>query len=480
MPGPDGGTAVPHAMTSTMLFFDDWYLHRRSNLERRIGAPTLEPDGTFEDPYVDPAWGYPTVFQDPESGRWRCLYQGQADNGKFVPVMAESADGISWTVPDLSGTVHIPDRQTPHQVIPLDRFTEWSGPYVDPHARGTAEWLKGLAIHRTPGSADVESMLYTSPDGIHWRRSAMGWHSRGADPIAYPYWNSYRNKYAITARPRFHDRRVSLIETEDWKSFSAPELVLQADAQDSACAEVYGMPVIPYADMFIGLLWIYHVDPTVDALNKFVMGRVDAQLSYSYNGRQFQRTLRDPFMPNAAPGEHGSGCIYPYSVIPDGDNLRIYSSAAKGEHAQFRSMPASRQGALLLHNLRRDGFVFLEPSGGSGELHTRLLLWGDGEPSLNISAPFGEARVAITDPAGCPIDGYAFEDAIPLRGDDCAWVPRWTDRAASQLAGRVVRLAVRISNARIYAIRGPFEVMMAAEADQYLKDGVRPSSAVQS
>ncbi|HLH72559.1 MAG TPA: hypothetical protein VKX96_04685, partial [Chloroflexota bacterium] len=130
----------------TLLFFDDWYLHHRENLIRRIGTPTLVPEGTLEDPYVDPAWGYPSVFQDPETGRWRCLYQGQAETGEFVPVVAESSDGIHWELPDLSDRLAIPDRRCPHQVMGLERFREWSGPYVDPQALGTDEWLKGLVV----------------------------------------------------------------------------------------------------------------------------------------------------------------------------------------------------------------------------------------------------------------------------------------------------------------------------------------------
>ena len=52
------------------------------------------PRGTLEDLYVDPAWGYPTVSQDPRTGIWRCLYQGQIATGRFVPVIADSRDGI--------------------------------------------------------------------------------------------------------------------------------------------------------------------------------------------------------------------------------------------------------------------------------------------------------------------------------------------------------------------------------------------------
>ena len=67
-----------------LLFFDDQYLDRRDNLDRRLGQPVPVPEGTWRDPDLDPSWGYPSVFADRESGLWRCLYQAQLPRS-FVP-----------------------------------------------------------------------------------------------------------------------------------------------------------------------------------------------------------------------------------------------------------------------------------------------------------------------------------------------------------------------------------------------------------
>ena len=172
----------------------------------------------------------------------------------------------------------------------------------------------------------------------------------------------------LTLRPALNDRRIAVRETRDWRTFGPLELALQEDTLDTPCAELYGMPVIPYEHLFVGLLWVYHTDPAVNAEHKYLLGRIDCQLAYSHNGWHFQRTVREPFLANGPPGEHGSGCVYPYSVVPDGpdgDTLRIYSSAAKGEHAQIRMDPASRQGAILLHTLF--GIIPAAAAGGAGE-----------------------------------------------------------------------------------------------------------------
>jgi len=213
----------------------------------------------------------------------------------------------------------------------------------------------------------------------------------------------------------------------------------------------------------------------VNAENKYRMGKVDCQLAYSYNGWHWQRTVRETFMPNSAPGEHGAGCIYPNAIIPMGDTLRIYSSAAKDEHAQIRfKPPASHQSAILLHTLRRDGFAYLEPEGGTGELTTRLLLWEGGEPQLNVSAPQGEVRVQLANGRGEPLEGYTFADCIPFRGDSTAWTPEWRDgRLTEALRDQIVRLQVQLANGRLYAIRGDFEVKMSYEARLFTEQGIR-------
>lgn len=187
------------------------------------------------------------------------------------------------------------------------------------------------------------------------------------------------------------------------------------------------MPAFQYENMFIAFLWVYHTDPNVNRDTKAYLGKIDCQLTYSHNGWHFQRTLREPFIPNASPGEYGAGCVYPASLVHAGDTLRIYSSTSKGEHGQIVSDPESRQAAILLHTLRLDGFVYLEPPGGAGEMVTRLLLWGDGEPTLNVSAPQGVVRIQAMDENGTALRGYSYDDGVPFTGDSVTWTPEWRD-----------------------------------------------------
>ena len=400
-----------------MLFFDDWHLNHRENLVRRVGQPSIVPEGVFEDPYLDVHSGYPSVFQDPDTGKWRCLYQGaphseKAEVGTYVAALIESDDGVRWEVPDLSAA-EIPHRQVPHQLHLSDGFFEWTPTYFDARAEDPAQRLKGLVCCWAEDGVGHDCLLHISPDGRTWKRvEGVNWHPWGIDPAAAAFWNQYRNSYCITARPSIGDRRVAIYETRDWRSFSKPEFLLQADALDTTAAEIYGMPVFPYGGMFVGFVWIYHTPPDVSAAYqgapdidgpyKFLHGKIDCQLIYSYNGWHFQRGLRDTFIANGEPGEHGSGLIHASSMVVTDDNtIRIYSSSSKGEHGQsFLDATIGTQSAILHHELRLDGFCYFESAGGPGSLTTRTIFWQGGEVRINVKAPHGEVRVQVEDGNG--------------------------------------------------------------------------------
>jgi len=107
---------------ATILFFDDWFLNRRDNVVRKIARPELIKESIYQDPYVNTHWGYPTVFRDEMSGKWRMLYEGWNLGEAHSPLLAESDDGLRWAPRDTTKDIDLPDRKFPHQVLPLDHF----------------------------------------------------------------------------------------------------------------------------------------------------------------------------------------------------------------------------------------------------------------------------------------------------------------------------------------------------------------------
>lgn len=469
-----------------LLFFDDQCLERRENLNRNLGQPSSIPDGNYRDSELDPSWGYPSVFFDLESRRWRCLYQAQlpskyvrkGEKLQHIALVLESEDGINWLPPDLTDLIPLKDRIQQHQVLPLADFLEWGPCFYDAVTEDPSERLKAFVSMRD--ETGTYAPLYVSANGLSWRRlEDRQWHPSGIDPAVSGFWNPIRNSYVIAARPSWGDRRIAVYETQDWRSFSKPEVAMRPDGEDTPAAQVYGMPVFQYAQMFIGLLWIYHTDPSTKG-GKFVHGKVDCQLAYSYNGWHFNRFNHSPFLPKIAPGNPGYGAIYPSSmVLSDCETIRIYSSSSEGEHAQITSDPLCGQGCLLLHELRKDGFVYLEPSGGPGSLTTRPLFFNGGQLVINAQVPHGRLRLQITDGNCNPLPSYGYDDCQPFVGNSVSWKPTWREgRTATALTGQVIRLEVEIFNGRLYSIRGDLRPVTSGSYRQWMKTGAIPESII--
>ena len=262
----------------TLLFWDDNYLSRWNNCRRGIGQPQLVPEATLEEPGFWLGSGYPTAFKH-ESGVWRILYNGKSVVPEEQPdsyaLVAESDDGIHWEKPDLTDRVPLPDRRYPNQVLSKSEdFHQWDC-YFDERAEDPNERVKGFAVGKG-------NHLWTSPEGLNWTRvEGVEWRKHSPDPPSTAYWNHVRDCYVISARPapHAHPRRVALSETKDFRTYSEPELVLATDALDTPLAEIYGMVAFPYADKFVGLVWIYHTDPV--PLVKYWGGKTDCHLAYS-------------------------------------------------------------------------------------------------------------------------------------------------------------------------------------------------------
>ena len=462
---------------TTILFFDDQPLDRMDNVARRVGHPELIPEPVYIDPDVNTHFGFPTVFQDEASGKWRVIHDGRNFREPNPWLMAESDDGIHWSPRDTTNELDLPDRKHAHQILPILRDGRPNS-YVNLRAE-PAERIKSLV-----GTTDPYMLV--SPDGLHWTRKEAKWHNMSPpDPPTCVFWNDVRQSYVLATRPEGGDRRICVVETKDWVTYSTPELALQCDAMDAPLTQIYGMPVIPYEGIYIGLVWLFHCIP--EPPNKYLGGHMDVQLAYSLNGWHFQRGLRDPFIPNGPPGDPDSGTVYPSCMIPKEDgSLWFYASACTLEHG---NVPKGDTGSIIAYSLRRDGFVYLESTGGNGTIGTRLLYWRGGEAQLNVQGQGGEVRVQVTDPGRrvgpgpsprvTPLEGYSFVNCEPFSGDDAAWTPRWKNgKTLADLSGKAVRLEVQLNSARLYAIRGDFVQMSSGQSGAFSQDNVIPEPRV--
>ena len=460
-----------------MLFFDDEPLNARDNVARRLGRPRLIPESVYHEAAGNCAWGYPGVFRDRGSGLWRMVFSAairRPNAGGGTVLLLESEDGLHWGPRDTTRELpDLPGRQVAHQILPVARIGEYSSLYVDQRAPDE-EHLKLLTVKRSPDEGNL-ALLWTSPDGLRWQEMAgVRWQPEAPDPPTFVHWNALRGSYVFTSRPKWSDRRICWFETRDWRTYSEPTLALHADALDAPLAQVYGMPVFTYEGLYVGLPWLFHCAKNEHrgSPSHYLGGHMDAQLAYSLNGLHWTRTIREPFLPNGEPGMPDAGVVQPSSLVTLEDgSLRIYADGSAREHGHC----PPDDGYVMAYALRRDGFIYLESTGGTGMIGTRSLYWRGGDGSLNMQAPAGWVRVQVTEPSGEPLAGYSLAESAVFRGDDTQWVPVWKDgRSLGALEGRMIRIEVHLENARLYALRGDYVLCQVVDVGAFEQRGIVP------
>lgn len=450
---------------NTLLFLDDWALDSRTNVERRMGRPRLIKE--FPHPAGEEygEGNFVAAFYIPDKRRYRLfntfappsLEEWKKTGGGLA--VLESQDGVEWHHPSVT-----PGDELWRAPSGRPRMRD-GGVLFDPDEPDEQRRYKLTArISYTGESRDMKGLIAFSPDGLKWDiDDSSVWHLGNPDTANWLLRRKRAGKWAATTRPIFGDRRIALVESDDLKTWSSPRVILTPDALDPPTAQLYGMPAFPYEDLFIGFLWLMTTDPHEMNVSK-MWGRCDARLAYSYDGLAWQRVTHEPFVACDDFTDFGNGSIYPstFVVTPD-DRILIYSRASIVEHLRASEIPpdVKPHEMLQVHELRRDGFAYLQSAGGYGEVVTKPLRLDGPELSLNVLSPVGEVRVEIADVNGKPLEGYSLEDCTPFRGDALFWEPRWHDRADLAQAvtrGESVRLRIRLFHARLYAIRVPCHV----------------------
>jgi len=187
---------------------------------------------------------------------------------------------------------------------------------------------------------------------------------------------------------------------------------------------------------------------------------MQTQLAYSYNGLNWYRPWREPFIPSRELGLLGGQCIYGTSILRVLDNkLLIFANGVKCEHSA-EAMPTgfdhSDYYGVLLYELRLDGFCSMRTWGRDGVLRTKTIIPKAGDLKLNVrTANHSAIRVQMLDgETAQPIPGYTWEEAEPISGDHLFAQPRWKERAdISELIGKPIHIEIQMREAEIFAIR---------------------------
>ncbi len=451
------------------LLFDDAALFRKENLIRCSTPP--EEAACFSDGKLNigPTSGF--VLRQPD-GSWRMFYSGieEKDNGFCHHIMtAVSCDGIHFEKDnEAAKRAVVRNPVAPNQLLnDLPHSSEIAAVAEDPFAPPYARYKMLVAIFN-PEQLRMYNHLLVSPDTVHWTMNhAVVWHPRGAEPIGSCCYDELRHEWMITTRPDWGDRRIAMIRTADWESYSAPHLVLSPDSLDSDLAEFYGMNVFSAGDLKIGLLMVYAPGNKSELAHKYQGGKIHCELVCSYNGEAWLRSMRTPWV-----GAENTMYL-PATVRTEPEAHIISGYATPKEHGEFS--PKEICTSVKLYRAKRNRFVSLKTADDApANLAFRECVWHGGQLSYNLRAE--RATVAVYEMSAAQKTVRSHEDCVPFSGDSICWTPEWKGyENFDDLIGKLIVFELRMENGEVWAVDGNYTLLRTTEGFRFRNFGTIPS-----
>ena len=452
------------------LFVDDFVVEEMNGVARTLnqpvkyqGNPVLWPTEPWEGRRLDL---YASPMYDAADGLFKMWYVSKSRG--YTVCYATSRDGILWDKPSLGhvawgdgGDIVQEDSTPGGPTFPsVSRDTNLvmlgAGNFNvirDDRDADPDRLYKGLFFHNTYRYVSVAF----SPDGERWE--LYGGNpviERASDTHTLLRWDETAGAYVAYPRPWMSpaegDRHIRVIGrsvSEDFTTWTEPEVVVEPDDQDPPGLEFYCMPVFRQGDLYVGLPWAYHGYPEEPVGGVRQAATIDAQLAFSRDGIEWRRAGdRQPFIPMGPAGSVDSKRVSPAKEpVRVGDELWFYYGSSDADHSDgFRS------GSISLAKLRLDGFVSVNAGAAEGSLLTRPFRCDGGELLINAEARGGAVSVAVLGEDGAHHEGYARVDCALFDGDSVRHRVTWRAGVSlDALAGTNVRLKFYLRSARLYS-----------------------------
>ena len=508
--------------SARQLFFDDFFVDRGSQLHasypHNIGwsygkvEKTPFEEISFENaPWEgDPVKGgaaWLTVLHD--EGRYRMWYHmassmvrpprpGERPEGACVGY-AESDDGLEWRKPKLGVMDRwgFKENNALFAGFPDANGIELGCVFRDPGAKpeerykmiyAATESRQRLLEPHLPWSGDAGVLRGAySGDGYHWTRYQEIFLGKYCDTQNVATYDPVLGKYVAYIRQIGHhnagrddgklgipenrwQRAVARIESDDYKTWTYPEIVLTTDIHDGLGVGFYNNGYSRYD----GAANAHFLFPSV-LHHRY--GQWRPRVAVSRDNRTWLKPVREDFI---LPGDWGSpddgGVSVAPGFLPAGENhVALYyrpypllKGTAIDDIAQLEKNAPSKHAHLGRVLLKRDRIVGIEAGEEEGTFWTRPLQF-EGRRLLINAEPTGPdpyLRVQMLgvgikprstgdrrSPDAAPT-GFSFADNTPAMTDEPDGVVRWTGGTElSQWAGKPVRLHFRMKSMRIYAFQ---------------------------
>jgi hypothetical protein len=446
--------------TRRELFVDHYLIEKLAGAELRLQTPRDEGNVlAFDKPWEGAFCAYVTILLD--EGKYRVYYRGNPTAGADgslgeTTCYAESADGKTWTKPNLG--LHVVADTKENNVILANAapFTHNFCPMIDGRPGVPAsERYKALG-----GTRQTGLVAFVSADGLAWRKLREEPVITGGafDSQNVPLWSEAEQKYVCYFRV-FKDkfRRIARTTSTDFLTWTPLELMEYGDRpvehhytnQTSPYFRAPHLYVSIAARFMPGRKVITEDQAAAIGVNPNYFGDCsDGIFMTTRGGNRYDRTFMDGFLkPGVGLENWVSRTNYPaLNVVPTGPaEMSFYANQNYGQ-------PTAH---LRRYSLRTDGFVALHAGYDGGELITRPFTFAGKELEINFStSAAGSVRVELQDASGKPIAGHTAADCQEQIGNEIDRVVRWKGGAdVSALAGKPVRMRLVLKDADIFSFR---------------------------
>lgn len=413
----------------------------RDDVSQRTGMPLNPSAMVFSD----------GVFFDPAAGLFKMWYM--AGYGAYT-CLAVSNDGVEWRRPKFD--------IVPGSNIVSTVYRDSSTVWLDLDAADAQQRFKMSAWY------DRSIMLFTSPDGVHWRE--IGATGRADDRSTF-FRNPFRDVWVFSVRANQYDAVPSGRYRHYWEDadFAAarnwggrtPVAWVKADSHDfvrpghPGSPELYNLDCVAYESLVLGLFSVWRGESrTREKINEIEVG-------FSRDGFHWHRAHRQTFLGvSDAVGSWnwanvqsaGGGCL----VV--GDQLHFYVSGRQGRPGTDAPGVCSTG----LATLRRDGFASMDwrhdeagvrrvPRAAAGVLTTRPLTFTGSHLFVNADMAGGELRVEVLDRTGAVLAPFTRARCEPVARDSTRAVVQWAGGSLAELAGTPVRFRFTLTRGRLFA-----------------------------
>lgn len=247
-------------------------------------------------------------------------------------------------------------------------------------------------------------------------------------------------------------------------------------AIDPLATDLYNTRALKYPwapDTYVAFpLWFFHYSEDGPDTRRILShpdlllgtGLVETQLAVSRDGLTWKRYPRPAYVPVG--NFKGYPMLRPYiafGLVRRGEELWQYVYTRSSYHDGFREgrTPGVPPSVVQRLSQRLDGFVSIDaPYEKEGGFTTHPLRFTGSRLVLNVDAgATGYLQIGFEDEHGRPVPGLGVDDCVYTNGNWVEQEVRWltSDKKVttdvSSLAGRVVRLVVRMRGASLYALQ---------------------------